>query len=81
MRDTLLTKFGMDRGRLVGHLYLGSKLAGVRYPRRPNSSPNNVGHRQDLIAVGVPLGRVRAWLLTRNRLTPSGNESPHFRQY
>jgi hypothetical protein len=28
MRETLLTKFGMNRGRLVGHLYLGSKLAG-----------------------------------------------------
>jgi hypothetical protein len=32
MRDTLLTMFGMNRGRLVGHLYLGSKLAGAREP-------------------------------------------------
>ena len=30
MRETLLTMFGMNRGRLVGHLYLGSKLAGPR---------------------------------------------------
>jgi hypothetical protein len=32
MRDTLLTMFGVNRGRLVGHLYLGSKLAGLRKP-------------------------------------------------
>ena len=32
MRDTLLAMFDMNRGRLVGHLYLGSKLAGAREP-------------------------------------------------
>ena len=29
-RDTLLAMFGVNRGRLVGHLYLGSKLASAR---------------------------------------------------
>ena len=30
MRDTLLTMFELDHGRLVGHLYLGSTLTDSR---------------------------------------------------
>lgn len=32
MRDTLLAMFEENRGRLVGHPYPGSKLAGAREP-------------------------------------------------
>ena len=64
----------LNRGRLVGHLYLGSTLT-ERVSRWPDNSPNNVGHRRDLIAVVVLLDRVRAWLPKGNRRTPLGKST------
>ena len=58
----LIDNVRLNRGRLVGHLYLGSTLT-ERVSRWPDNSPNNVGHRRDLIAVVVLLDRVHAWLL------------------
>ena len=51
----------LNRDRLVGHLYLGSTLT-ESVSRWRDNSPDNVGHRQDLIAVVVLLDRVHAWL-------------------
>ena len=58
----LIDNVRLNRGRLVGHLYLGSTLT-ESVSRWPDNSPNNVGHRRDLIAVGVLLDRAHAWLL------------------
>ncbi len=57
----LIDNVHLNRGRLVGHLYLGSTLT-ESVSRWPDNSPNNVGHRRDLIAVVVLLDRVHAWL-------------------
>ena len=42
---------------------------------RQDSYPDNVGHWRCSIALAVLLGRVSAWLLKRNQLTPSVNRS------
>ena len=57
----LIDNVRLNRGRLVGHLYLGSTLT-ESVSRWPDNSPDNVGHRQDLIAVVVLLDRVHARL-------------------
>src|SRR5208337_5637240 len=52
--------------------YLGVTLM-KRVIHRQDSYPNNVGHWRCSIALEVLLGRVSAWLLIRNQLTPSVN--------
>jgi len=75
MDDTLLTMF-------IGTVTVRSVTVPREYvdvdvrARRPDSSPDNVGHRRGFIAVVVLLGSVSVWLLIRNQLTPSGNPAP-----
>ena len=70
----LIDNVQLNRDRLVGHLYLGSTLT-ERVSRWPDNSPNNVGHRRDLIAVVVLLDRVHTWLPKGNRRTPLGKST------
>ncbi len=72
MQDALLAMFVLNRGRLVGHLYLGSTLADAR----KSVGQTNVGHRRGLIAVAVLLGRVHVWLLTEIDLHLRKRDSP-----
>ena len=46
-----------DRGRLVGHLYLGGTLMRC-VTHWLDSSSDNAGHWQSSVALEVPLGRV-----------------------